>query len=144
MEDRILGPAGLAHTGFWRVDASDWGHRGANGMSSTAEDIFRWTRALRSGQVLSPQHTAALSGRQIFVRYEAPDSVYYGYGTRVYARGGRITEVMHSGSSDDGHAGIARALSTGVTVIVFSNAGTHNGVTWSSRLAQRWLFGADS
>jgi CubicO group peptidase (beta-lactamase class C family) len=137
VKDRILGPAGLVHTDFWRGDGRDWGHRGANGMSSTAEDLFRWTRVLRQGRVLSPEHRAALAGRQVFVRAEVTDSVYYGYGVRVYARNGRITEVMHSGSTDEGHTGIARALSTGVTVIVLSKAGMHGGVTWSSHVARR-------
>jgi CubicO group peptidase (beta-lactamase class C family) len=138
LTDKLLRPSGLAHTGFWsRSRVGDWGHHGANGISSTAEDLFRWTRALKSGKVLSPSHVASLSARQVFVRFEPPDSIYYGYGVRLYARNGRISEIMHSGSSDSGHTGVVRILPSGTTVIVLSNAGSPGGITWSSRVARR-------
>ncbi|MDQ6689383.1 MAG: beta-lactamase family protein [Gemmatimonadota bacterium] len=138
VKKRLLRPSGLLHTAFWsRPGEGDWGHRGANGMSSTAEDLFRWTRALKSVKVLSRDHVESLSARQVFVRAESPDSVYYGYGTRVYARYGRISEIMHSGSSDFGHTGIVRILPSGTTVIVLANAGSPGGTTWSSRVGQR-------
>jgi CubicO group peptidase (beta-lactamase class C family) len=140
VEQKLLSPAGLSRTGFWRgpkVGAADWGHRGANGMSSTAEDLFRWTRALRGGRILNAADAELLSSRQVFVRNEPPDSVYYSYGTRIYARNGKIVEVMHSGSSDAGNTGVVRVLSSGVTIIVLSNSGMHGGTTWSSLVAQR-------
>jgi CubicO group peptidase (beta-lactamase class C family) len=159
----LLAPAGLRHTGFWcdRANAgpvpvpsvdgtrsfcrdrdsaspnSDWSHRGANGMFSTAGDLLRWTWALDHGKVLKPSSARALSARQVYVRSEPPDSIYYGFGVRVYARAGRIVEVMHSGSSDDGHTSIARIFPSGTTLIVLSNAGQHDGTTWSSAVAQR-------
>jgi len=46
-------------------------------------------------------------------------------------------EVMHSGSGDLGHTGIVRSLNSGLTVIVLSNAGQHNGTTWASFIAHR-------
>jgi CubicO group peptidase (beta-lactamase class C family) len=157
----ILRPAGLSRTGFWcgrnirtslpgpvttrRACASsrtatppaDWGHRGANGMSSTAQDLFRWTRAIRDGKVLKAADGALLLSRQVFVREEPPDSVYYGYGVRLYARRGNIVEIMHSGSSDAGNTAIVRVLSSRTTIIVLSDSGMHDRTTWSSSVAQQ-------
>lgn len=162
VERELLRPAGLAHTGFWcglragapapvaasdgtrstctrreGERAGDWGHRGASGMSSTARDLLRWTRALRTGGVLSDSSRAAMYAPQVLVRREPDADVSYGYGVRVYTNAGRTTEIMHSGSGDDGHTSVARLLPSGLTVIVLSNAGQHEGTTWASYLAQR-------
>ena len=162
VERELLRPAGLAHTGFWcglragaptpvaasdgtrsacaRKEgerAGDWGHRGASGMSSTALDLLRWTRALRTGRVLSDSSRVAMYAPQVFVRHEPDADVSYGYGVRVYTSGGRTTEVMHSGSGDDGHTSVVRLLPSGLTIVVLSNAGQHAGTTWASYVAQR-------
>jgi hypothetical protein len=73
---------------------------------------------------------------QVFVRSEPDAGVYYGYGVRLYRAGDVTTEVMHSGSGDDGHTSVARLIGD-VTVIVLSNAGQHAGTTWASYVAQR-------
>ena len=158
----ILDPAGLRHTGFWcrrragvpvpvagadgarsqcrasRRDgaADDWGHRGADGMSSTARDLLRWTRTSTLEKLLGPTGRLAFATPQVLVRREPPDDVSYGYGVRIYTREGRITEIMHSGSGDDGHTGVVRLLPSGLTVIVLSNAGMRDGTTWSSHVAR--------
>jgi hypothetical protein len=46
---------------------------------------------------------------------------------------------MHSGSGDDRHTGIVRVLTSGMTIIVRSNAGQHAGTTWSSWVAHHLL-----
>ena len=131
----LLQPAGLNRTGFWS-GRPDWGHKGANGMSSTTGDLLRWTKVLRAGTVLTAREVRALQGPQFLVRYSGHEAVYYGFGTRVYQLGGRTIEVFHSGSSDDGHTAAVRVLATGTTLIVLSNAGNHAGTTWSSYVAQ--------
>ena len=136
VNDLLIKPAGLYHTGFWSGPQKDWGHKGANGMSSTAGDLLRWTRMLRSGRVLTAREVRAIEGPQIFVRHSGAEQVYYGFGTRVYQRNGRTTEVFHSGSSDDGNTSVIRELANGVTIIVLSRAGQHAGTTWSSYVAQ--------
>ncbi|GLC26452.1 serine hydrolase domain-containing protein [Roseisolibacter agri] len=157
VEAELLVPAGLSRTGFWcrhrsgapspiaGIDArrarcggpADWGHRGANGMSSTARDLLRWTAVLRDGPVLGAASRASLAAPQVFVRREPPADVSYGYGVRVLTRNGRVTEVVHSGSGDDGHTGMVRVFPDGLTVIVLSNAGAHAGTTWSAHAARR-------
>ena len=108
-------------------------------MSSTAADLLRWTRALGAhGRVLSAASRTALATPRVLVRHEGDADVHYGYGVRVYTVGGRVTEVMHSGSGDDGHTGVVRVLGGGrLTVIVLSNAGMHAGTTWSSYVGHR-------
>jgi CubicO group peptidase (beta-lactamase class C family) len=156
----ILEPGGLKHTGFWcdtrrqvprpvpGADGStsrcasrsqgggDSGHRGANGMSSTADDLLKWMRVLRSGTSHGVRDFAAIETPQVLVRREPPFDVSYGYGARVYSLNHAIVEIMLSGSGDDGHSAIARELSSGVVVIVLSNAGQHRGTTWASFIAR--------
>jgi CubicO group peptidase (beta-lactamase class C family) len=136
VSDLLIKPAGLHRTGFWNGTAADWGHKGANGMSSTAGDLLRWMHALRNGSVLNAREVRAIEGPQVFVRRERDEEVYYGFGTRVYQCGGRTTEVFHSGSSDDGNTAVVRVLANGITIIVLTNAGQHAGTTWSSYVAQ--------
>ncbi|HWA57007.1 MAG TPA: serine hydrolase domain-containing protein, partial [Gemmatimonadales bacterium] len=152
----ILDPAGLAATGFWcpaprtalRPVAGpegrsapcvpdDWGHKGANGMRSTALDLWRWSLALRGGGALDPATRTALLAPRRVVRHEGEDDIAIGYVGRIYVRGDTITEVRLSGSGDDGHTGIVRILPGGTTVIVLSNAGFHGRATWASWVAER-------
>jgi CubicO group peptidase (beta-lactamase class C family) len=146
VRSQLLNPAGMQHTSFWcagqasiRGRVCDWDHRGSNGMSSTAGDLLRWTRALHGNGVLSAGSRASLEAPQIFVRHEAAGDVYYGYGVRVYRVGDRTTEVMHSGNSDDGNSSIARLIAPNLTVIVLSDAGAHAGGTWSSYVSRRLM-----
>jgi len=125
--------SGLHSTGFWKDD--DWGHKGANGMSSTAADLLRWVTALKSGKILDAKGSRIISAPQIYVRRERGEDIYYGYGVRVYMRNGRVTEVMHSVSSDDGNTSIVRILANGLDVVVLSQSGNHGATTWSSYLA---------
>ena len=136
VREMVLGPAGLRHTGFQcAVDPSsrhepptncrlDWGHKGANGMAADAGDLLKWATVFRP-----------LARPERLVRREGADDVFYGYGARIYLRDGRVTEVMHSGSGDDGHTAIVRQLASGVTVVVLSDAGQHAGTTWASYVA---------
>ena len=132
VRSELIIPAGLKHTGFW--PANDWGHRGAQGMSSTSRDLLSWIRAFERGPILSAKSRAELRAPQIFSRREGVSDVSYGYGVRVYTVNKATTEVMHSGSSDDGHTVVARVLPSAV-IIVLSNAGQHGNTTWSSYVA---------
>lgn len=118
-----------------RTGRADWGHIGANGMSGTADDLWRWVSVLASdaGRDAFP----GLTSPQVHVRTEGAYDVSYGYGVRVYSRDGRITEVMHAGSGDDGHTAVARQLTSGVTIVVLSNAGQRDGASWSGYVAER-------
>jgi CubicO group peptidase (beta-lactamase class C family) len=157
IQRRILDPIGLTQTGFWcgpwrnvprpvaaadgtRTECAaghaDWGHKGANGMSATADDLLRWTSTLwHFGRGAS--RFSAITSSHIFVRREGSREVHYGYGVRLYYEKNKLVEIAHTGSGDDGHTAIVRQLASGLTIIVLSNAGQHGGTTWSSYVATR-------
>jgi CubicO group peptidase (beta-lactamase class C family) len=130
----LLEPARMRSTSF---QGGDWGHKGANGMRSTARDVYRWVTAIHEARLFGRAESTELESPLMHVRSEPPFEVHYGYGTRVYVRNGRATELMHSGSGDTNHTGVARVLSDGTVVVVLSNAGQHRGTTWASYVAQR-------
>jgi CubicO group peptidase (beta-lactamase class C family) len=132
--ERFLRPLRLMHTGFQGID---WGHRGADGMTSTAHDLLRWVRALEAGKVISPAISAELRRPLIHVRDEPPYEVHYGYGTRIYVRDSTVTEVMYSGSGDADNTSIARVLADGDVIIVLSSARRQQEPppTWASYVA---------
>jgi CubicO group peptidase (beta-lactamase class C family) len=155
VQQRLLLPLGLRHTGFWcgpwrsvprpvtAADGSrtacdtgqpDWGHRGANGMSATIDDLRTWTTAVwNGGRGASRFPDVAIP--YVAVRREGSFEVYAGYGVRLYVVNDDVVEVMHAGSGDDGHTAIVRQLRAGWTIIVLSNAGHHKDTTWSSYVA---------
>jgi len=130
----LLTPARMRSTTF---QGGDWGHKGANGMRSTARDLYRWLTAIHEGKLFGRTESQELESPLMHVRSEPPYEIHYGYGTRVYVRNGRVAEVMHSGSGERRNTSIARMLSDGTIVIVLSNSGQHKGTTWASYLAQR-------
>jgi len=130
---QLLRPARMRSTGF---QGGDWGHKGANGMRSTARDLYRWVIAIHDARLFGRAESRELESPLMHVRSEPPFEIHYGYGTRVYVRNGRVAEVVHSGSGDDGDTGIARVLADGTVLVVLSNAGQHRGTTWASYVAQ--------
>jgi len=132
----LLQPARMWSTGF---QGGDWGHKGANGMRSTARDMYRWLLAIHHGRLFGRAESRELESPLMHVRSQPPFEIHYGYGTRIYIRNGRVAEVMHSGSGDANNTSIARLRSDGTIVIVLSNAGRRRGSsdTWASYLAQK-------
>jgi CubicO group peptidase (beta-lactamase class C family) len=130
----LLEPARMRSTSF---QGGDWGHKGANGMRSTARDMFRWVTGIHDARLFGRAESSELESPLMHVRSEPPFEIHYGYGTRVYVRNGRATELAHSGSGDANHTGVARVLSDGTIVVVLSDAGQHRGTTWASYVAQR-------
>ena len=134
---RVLAPLHLLNTGFAcginnKMPSHltcDWGRKGANGMFSSAPDLLKWSRWLLTD--------SAITRPQVLVRKEPPWDVSYGYGVRIYTVNGTTVEVMHSGSGDNDHTSIVRNMSSGLTVIVLSNAGQHGDMTWASYLARQ-------
>jgi CubicO group peptidase (beta-lactamase class C family) len=162
VERALLIPAGLARTGFCgrlppnvKVAPSmapaksppcsagttpvDWADRGATGLVATASDLSKWTRALRSGRVLSRASLQELENGHVFVRHEDSTDVYYAYGGRVYMQGRQRREVWHSGYDVRvGHSSVVRLLDNGLSIVVLSNAGLDaTGQPWAAAVARR-------
>ena len=132
----LLRPARMRSTSF---QGGDWGHKGANGMRSTTRDIYRWLTAIHDGRLFGRAETLELESPLMHVRSDPPFEIHYGYGTRVYVRNGRVSEVMHSGNGDAGHSSIARVLSNGTILVVLASSGQRRGTTWATYVAQRLL-----
>jgi CubicO group peptidase (beta-lactamase class C family) len=136
IDHELLMPAKMHSTGF-QGSVLDWGHKGANGMQSTARDIYRWVTAIHEEKLFGRAESRELESPLMHVRSEPPFEIHYGYGTRVYVRGGKVSEVMHSGSGDARNTSIARVLADGTVVVVLSNSGLRHGTTWASYVGQR-------
>lgn len=134
VKQEFLVPTHMASTGF---QGGDWGHKGANGMRSTARDMYRWVSAIQDARGIGRAESIELESPLMHVRSEPPFEIHYGYGSRVYVRNGRVAEWTYTGSGDAGNTGIARVLSDGTVVIVLSNSGQHRQTTWASYVAQR-------
>jgi len=134
IERELLNPARMWSTTF---QGGDWGHKGANGIRSTARDLYRWVTAIHDARLFGRAETRELESPLMHVRSDAPYEIHYGYGTRVYVRGGRVAEIMHSGSGDARNTSMVRVLADGTVIIVLSNAGQRRGTTWASYVGER-------
>jgi CubicO group peptidase (beta-lactamase class C family) len=130
----LLQPTRMWSTGF---QGGDWGHKGANGMRSTARDMFRWLSAIHHEKLFGRAESRELESPLVHVRSESPYEIHYGYGVRIYVRNRRVAEVMHSGMGDANQTSIARLLSDGTAVVVLANGANHRGTTWASYVAEK-------
>lgn len=113
LSEAIFRPAGMKSTGFWppvpggpgfAKIANDptppnrrpnWGYRGAAGIYSTADDMFRFLSALRDGRIITKASVDLAMGP----RFPRRDKPSIGYGWLVSERGGETT-ISHAGAED--------------------------------------------
>ncbi|HYP52315.1 MAG TPA: serine hydrolase domain-containing protein [Pyrinomonadaceae bacterium] len=140
---RLLSPAGMSRTGFWgdatakgdapvaqtlkeigeNIRPPNWGFRGATGMVSTVEDLFKWWRALSTDKVLKR------AGREkLLTPYVETPRGGYGYGWFASRPNQGRAAVWTTGAEDFGHNAIIKSYADGTLVIVASNAGNLSGV----------------
>ncbi|WP_241267335.1 serine hydrolase domain-containing protein [Streptomyces scabichelini] len=107
----------------WAADGPYWNLRGNGGMLSTAQDMFRWHRALLGDEILP-----ARARQQLFApRVRIPgheDSYGYGWAVRE-TPDGRV--VWHNGGNDWSLAYLSRSLRDGVLVYWVSNHAYQDG-----------------
>jgi CubicO group peptidase (beta-lactamase class C family) len=111
LQTQILQPAGMSNAGFWpghaariavsrppsaRVASPNWGYRGATGVYASADDLLRFTSALREGRLLSPARAALAMGPRFERDLPAAD---IGYGWFLSERDG-APMITHSGAED--------------------------------------------
>jgi len=159
----IFGPAAMKESGFWgyQGDAklarspnpmmlmnmnpkvysggksvANWGFRGATGLYSTVDDLYRLVKALREGKILKRSSLDEMWSPAVFIRNDPGTSVYSGYGWYVVMKDGKRIGVRHSGSEDViGHNGVIWIYENGDVSIVLSNAGEVNGQGRSSAVS---------
>lgn len=140
LQKNIFGPYGLARTDHnlvakpardralgYTVDDGPFTRAGAvdmrnlfaiGGMSSTADDLFKWQRALRTGKVVSPKSVA-----KIF----SPGKGEYGYGW-IIDRIGDERRYYHDGGVTSFSSSLQVLPDAGISVIAISNRGDDGGI----------------
>lgn len=146
LQDELLEPAGLLHTGYrmpdwskdalaigYRKDGTRWGTmldhptvnggpgwhlRGNGGMLSTTHEMASWVDALRSGKVLSKASTDAMFTEHV----PEGGGSFYGYGWALFKtqRGTRL--ITHNGGNGVQFADVLWYADEGVTIVLMSNA----------------------
>ncbi|WP_420127125.1 serine hydrolase domain-containing protein [Longimicrobium sp.] len=92
---------------------------GFGGMGLTAEDLFRFTRALREHRLLSPEMTeTVLTGK---VPVGSDPAVQYAYGFYVAAFPGVHAEIGHSGGGSSSGIGADVEMVGDWTLVVLGN-----------------------
>lgn len=146
LQEELLKPAGLMHTGYrmpdwskdelaigYRKDGTRWGTmldhptvnggpgwhlRGNGGMLSTTHDMANWVEALRSGRVLTKASTDAMFTEHV----PEGGGSFYGYGWALFKtqRGTRL--ITHNGGNGVQFADVLWYADEGVTIVLMSNA----------------------
>jgi CubicO group peptidase (beta-lactamase class C family) len=150
--ERILGPAGLTHTGFWGprehpevaaiygaevADSSSmrpsWGFRGATGMYSTSGDFYQWHLTLQGHRVLSAASVSRLQGEHV-----ARGETQVGYGWFTSRTAGGARTVWTRGYEGFGHgAYLGTYPESGTVIVILTNSGERDGTPVSHRLAKQ-------
>jgi CubicO group peptidase (beta-lactamase class C family)/quercetin dioxygenase-like cupin family protein len=96
--------------------AWSWGFRGATGVVSSANDLYRWDEVLRGDKVL---------GKQAKEKYFHPEKQGYAYGWMVEkaADGGAV--IHHGGSTRGFLTEFARYPKHNALIVVLTNEETH-------------------
>lgn len=173
LRKEILNPAGLRNTGFWGYEekrivpvtnilntqnakptiykngksVANWGYRGATGIYSTAEDLYRWMIALQENKVLSVKSRDLIWGKHTLQsKISETEEQFYGYGWGVRFKEGKKLFVRHTGNEDWlGHNSVMCLYENGDAYVVLSNA-VQGETTWSlivSRELQKRLQTSD-
>ncbi len=128
LQKNLLKPAKLYNTGFWGYEdkkiivpaanvannqnvkptiykneksVANWGYRGATGIYSTTEDIYKWMLALQQNKVLKPKSREQLWGKQSLMRkIPSAEEQFYGYGWDVRFKDGKLISTRHTGYED--------------------------------------------
>jgi len=154
----IIAPAKLMKTGFWGFQdkpivniapwnkpelmnnflstifnegksQSNYGYKGATGISSTTQDLLKWITALRNAEILDSESLNLMFDPYVSARGDLTTGVFYGYGWFLEYKNGVLREIRHGGAEAGGigHNGIIRSYQNGDLLIVLSNSGVYNG-----------------
>ncbi len=114
-----------------------WSELGAVGVVSTAPDLFRWVRALRSGKLLSPAAAA---------RMFTPGKEGYGYGWQIATLPSGRRLISHTGLllPEGWNTQIRVWPEDDLTLVVLSNGYAEDATGWIvARAVSSILFGGD-
>jgi CubicO group peptidase (beta-lactamase class C family) len=119
--------------------AVNWGFRGATGIYSTTEDVYKWMLALEKNKILNQTSREQLWGKQALMSQISPtEEHFYGYGWGVRFKNGKRIYVRHTGDEDWlGHNAVMCLYENGDAYVVLSNSGAPNDeMNWSSSVSR--------
>ncbi|MCC3859923.1 serine hydrolase [Pseudemcibacter aquimaris] len=147
LAENIFKPAGMLNTGYtkpdfdpqnmavgyrgneiwgkpnemgWDKDAPYWHLKGNGGLLSTAEDMYKWHKALNEEAILSKKAKAKFYHPHVFAEGEnSPIHYAYGWFIEQTPLGGQL--INHNGGNGIIFADFHRYIEKGVTIIIFSN-----------------------
>jgi CubicO group peptidase (beta-lactamase class C family) len=102
------------------IDMTAWSGQGS--ICSSAVDLLRWSNALNTGRIISPDSLAQMRSPSTVRGSHETASVPYGFAQRL-GRLGTSTKVGHTGTFDGGSASLTYLPEAGVEVAVISNTG---------------------
>lgn len=89
---------------------------GAGNIYSTAEDLYRWDRALKTEQLVKKETLDKIFAEHVAIS----DGVSYGYGWMITDNG---KQIMHGGNTFGFTSNIARYIDEDLTIIILTNNG---------------------
>ncbi|MBI3817230.1 MAG: beta-lactamase family protein [Planctomycetes bacterium] len=103
----------------WGNDGPSWGGRGAGGVLSTLEDLYKWHRALEGGEILTNESKAEMFTPR--VPENDQHSSYYGYGWAIFTTPRNTRLITHDGSNGTFFADFRRYVDENVVIIYFTS-----------------------
>jgi CubicO group peptidase (beta-lactamase class C family) len=139
LRTEILVPAGMQCSGFWGEPADNrtyvppvitqlpdislqpnWGFKGATGMRASVQDLFAWTKLLKSEKLLSRDSVALLMGNHV----ELASGTKVGFNWfGQYTEDGIYTQFSRGHESFGGNTVIYLYPALNVTIVTATNAG---------------------
>lgn len=118
----------------WDGGAPFWHLRGNGGILSTAEDLAKWSIALRSDKVLSKAAKKKLHHPRL--RAGETDNPYYAYGWDVLKTRRNTFVARHNGTNNIFYADMHRYLDERLTIIHMVNKGIPSFVDVNGQIAR--------
>ena len=103
----------------WNLDAPFLNLKGNGGILSTAEDMYKWDKALKTDKILSAD--ALEKYVTPYVKEGQDAQSYYAYGWAIYTTSRGTKLVAHNGGNGIFFADFWRYVNDGVTIIVLTN-----------------------
>jgi len=115
-------------------DGPYWNLRGNGGILSTAQDMYRWHKALEGDQILSAESKVNLFAPHVHEGFK--EESYYGYGWVNIPTSRGTTLITHNGGNGIFFADMLRYVDESIMILIVSNAGKPNATELSWQIAE--------
>lgn len=127
--------------GGWRQNIYSYPPIGSpdGGAHTTAPDLVRFLEALRAGELLSPELTAAMLTPQVLHHVTGDVAVHYGFGLEFEVVDGGVRAFSKDGVNTGVSAHLRCYPASGMTLVVLSNS--EDGAWGPTRAVNKVLLG---